>query len=485
MDTTPENQKIQNLVSELKPIDIRSALFKSKDFNFIVTGKDEDGKICTHLKQEEALQILTANIVEEFLYGGAAGGAKTWTGCCWLLFMCINYPGTRWFVARKELKDIIDSVYVTFKKVCDTYGFSDYKFNGQKHFIQFGNGSHINLIEVSYKPSDPMFEGVGSTEYTGGWMEEVGEIHPQAYIVLRTRIGRHLNKKYGIKKMMFMSGNPKKNWTKTQFYDKDKAGTIESHKRYLGCLVTENPFIEKDYVESLRRLASEDKASFERLFKGNWEYEDNPNALCDYEMIEAIFSNNHVPQGQTFITADIARFGSDKAVICVWRGWRLIELKTFDVSKTTDIQLLITQLRLKYHIPKNRCVGDADGVGGGVIDNTGIKAFINNATPIREQGDNQNYKNLQVQCLFHLARIINEGKIWIMCELSEKQRSDIKQELDQIHSKLNDIGKLDCKSKSDIKQDIGRSPDYRDAIFMRVFFDLKPNKRRFMGSILR
>ena len=479
-------EKLRELIDKTpKKIYIRAELFKTKDFKFIVKGKDEDGVIKTHEQQEQALQILTSNIYEEFLYGGAAGGAKTWTGCVWLLFMGILYPGTRYFVARKELKDIVDSVYVTFVKVCRAYGFTDFKFNAVKHFIQFGNGSHINLIEVSYKPSDPMFESVGSTEYTCGWMEEVGEIHPQAYIVLRTRIGRHLNKENGIKKMMFMTGNPKKNWTKTEFYDKDKSGAIEAHKTYLSCLVTENPFIEKDYVESLRRLALEDKAMFERLFKGNWEYEDNPNALCDYEMIESIFSNDHVVQGNTFLTADIARFGSDKAVICVWRGWRMIEMKTFDISKTTELQLMIRQLRLKYHIPKARCVGDADGVGGGVIDNTGIKGFINNATPLRERHKTVNYKNLQVQCLYHLAKKINEGGLWIMCEVSAKQKADIMQELDQIHSKLSDMGKLDCKSKSDIKQDIGRSPDYRDAILMRVFFDLKPITMRFMGSVAR
>ena len=234
--------KLQEIISKVTPIDVRSELFKQKDFSFIVTGKDEDGVIQTHKKQEEALQILTSNVYEEFLYGGAAGGAKTWTGCTWILFMCIIYPGTRYFIARKELKDIVDSVYVTFCKVCKAYGFTDFKFNAVKHFIQFGNGSHINLIEVTYKPSDPMFESVGSTEYTCGWMEEVGEIHPQAYIVLRTRIGRHLNKENNIKKMMFMTGNPKKNWTKSEFYDKDKAKSIESHKYYLTCLVTENPY---------------------------------------------------------------------------------------------------------------------------------------------------------------------------------------------------------------------------------------------------
>ncbi len=468
-----ENYEISELLSKANPIDIRAELFRQKDFSFIVTGKDEDGLIQTHQKQEEVLKLLVANLYEEILYGGAAGGAKTWTGCVWILFMCIIYPGTKYFIARKELKDIDESVMFTWAKVCKAYGFSDFKYNSVKHFILFGNGSHINLMEVTYKPSDPLFEDLGSTEYTCGWIEEVGQIHPQAYIVLRTRVGRHLNKEFGIKKMTFMTGNPKKNWTKVQFYDKHIAGSLEKHKKYLPCLVTENPFIEKDYIESLKRLATESKADYERLYKGNWDYEDNPNALCEYEMIEEIFRNDHVPQGKTYITADVARFGSDKAVVGVWRGWRLIYVHALDISKTTEIQLLIHTLRIKYRIPKNRCIADEDGVGGGVVDNCGIKGFKNGSKAVREKGDNPNYKNLQVQCLYHLARRINEGELYIMAELSQEQQAHIKEELDQIHSKLSDTGKLDCKSKSDIKQDIGRSPDYRDMILMRVYFDIK------------
>jgi len=266
------------------------------------------------------------------------------------------------------------------------------------------------------------------------------------------------------------------------FYDKDKNGTLESDKRYLPCLITENPFIEKAYVENLRKLAQKDKSLYERLFKGNWDYEENPNALCDYEMIELVYDNDHVIEGQTFLTADIARYGSDKAVIFIWRGWVIIDVMVFDISKTTDIEHSIRIYQRKYQIPKSRCIGDADGVGGGVIDGTGIVGFVNNARPIKEKGDMPNYKNLQVQCLYKLADKVNEGGIHINCDLSTKQKEEIMEELDQIQSKNTNERKLDCKSKAEIKQDIGRSPDYRDALLMRVYFDLKSVKRKFVGS---
>ena len=190
-----DQRKIDEVTNGLKPIDLMAELFRKGDFSFIVEGVDEDGNKVSHEKQRQALEILTSGKYDEFLYGGAAGGAKTWTGCVWIMFMSLCYPGIKSFIGRNQLGDILDSVKVTFDKVAKAYGFEDYNFNAQKNFITFGNGSHINMIEVKYKPSDPMYEDVGSTEYTIGWGEEIGEWHETAATVLGSRVGRHLNKK--------------------------------------------------------------------------------------------------------------------------------------------------------------------------------------------------------------------------------------------------------------------------------------------------
>lgn len=78
-----------------------------------------------HEKQDEALRVLTDGAHVEILYGGAAGGAKSWTGAVWLLFMCLCHPGTKWFIGRAELKRITQSTHITFKRVCTMYGVPD------------------------------------------------------------------------------------------------------------------------------------------------------------------------------------------------------------------------------------------------------------------------------------------------------------------------------------------------------------------------
>jgi phage terminase large subunit len=491
--------RLEGLMEDINLLDLRIELFKQGNFDFIVEGTANNsemtwnrGEIATHEKQKQALEILTSNTYDQFLYGGAAGGAKSFTGMSWILFSALAHSGTRYFIARNELKAIRESVLVTFEEVCKHYGITDFKYNSVLNYIKFPNGSEINLIEVSYKPSDPDYKVVGSTLYTSGWFEEVGEINEKAVTVLSTRINRWGVDENDLKGIVFLTGNPAKNWTKTKFYDKDRTGQLDIDnldeinfkRKYLSCLVTENPFISYRYIASLRKQASNDVAIYERLFKGNWDYDDNPYQLAEQEMIEQIFSNDHVPKGIGYISADVARFGSDKAQIGYWSGWNLERVITLDISKTTDIELAIRTLRMKYKVPKNRVIIDSDGVGGGVVDGTGGKGFKNNGKPIGVTKDTPNYKNLQVQCLYLLAQKINEGGINISADLTSNQKEEIKAELAQIQAKgdQDPERKLDCKSKGDIKQDIGRSPDWRDMIFQRVWFDLKKERRPMVSS---
>lgn len=465
-------------MSELSPIlSARVEMFKRGIFDFITCIGDKK-----HEKQEQALRILTNDTTVEFLYGGAAGGAKSWTGCSWLTFSALAYPDTHWFVGRESLKRLRESTHLTFSKVFAQYGIKigeDVKYNGQDHYWEFANGSRIDYLDLRYLPSDALYERYGSVEYTGGWIEEGGEINFGAFDTLKTRIGRHLNDKHGLLRKLFVTCNPKKNWMYTTFYKPYTNDTLPADRSYLPALVTDNPFNEKGYIQALE--STTDKVKKERLLKGNWDYDDNPNAMCSYDAIQAIFNNDlAVDDGFKYITADIARFGSDKARIGVWEGWRLIEHVSFDISKTTDIQKTITHLRQKHRIPKRQAIADEDGVGGGVVDNTGIIGFTNNGRPF----EGENYQNLQTQCAYKLAERINNGEFGIDCDLSEEDKEDIATELGQLQTyDVDSDGKLKIKPKELIKQDIGHSPDWRDLFLMRSYFDYKKPSKKDVAAL--
>ena len=125
-------------------------------------------------KQHIAYQYLKDNNTKYLLFGGGAGGGKSWLGCEWLITNCYFYEGSKWFIGRNELSRLMKSSFETFKKVCKYHGIpeSDWKLNGQYNFIEFKNGSRIDLLDLAYKPSDSEYERFGSLEYTGGWIEE-------------------------------------------------------------------------------------------------------------------------------------------------------------------------------------------------------------------------------------------------------------------------------------------------------------------------
>ncbi len=401
---------------------------------------------------------------------------NSWTGAVDLAFKCLLYPNSNWFIGRQELKRLTESTLKTFFKVCRTYGIEDYKYNAQRFFIRFGNGSNIDLLELKYKPSDPDYERYGSTEYTGGWIDEIAEVDFGAYDVLRTRIGRHMNDEYNVKAKIFATCNPTKAWAKRYFYDPAKKKEHPNYIKYVASLVTDNPFIDQGYVEKLKRTS--DKTKRERLLEGNWDYDDSENALCKYEDILAIFSNNHIKaSGNYYITADVARFGSDKAVLLVWDDWTVVDYVTFPKSSITELSDAILDLREKWGVPRYKCLADEDGVGGGLVDVAGIEGFVNNRSPIMVENSDDyfrpNYSNLQTQCAYFLVEKINLNKLYISCTMRSSDMEEVLEEFGQLQSyRVDDDRKLHILPKKEIKKNIGRSPDWRDAFLMRSYFDI-------------
>jgi len=436
-------------------------------------------------KQNEAWEALQKKRV--VFFGGGAGGGKSWWLCETRLINCYLYPGYKSFIGRQELKRLMQSTYVTWNKVCKFHGIpqGDWKLNGQYNYIEFFNGSRIDLLDLKFAPSDPLYERFGSLEYTDGAIEEAGEVNFLAYDVLQSRIGRHLSDK--LKPTIAITGNPKKNWTYKEFYKRDKEGTLPEDQEFIQSLYTDNPYTAKEYGEQLSNI--KDKATKQRLMFGNWEYEDDPSALIDYDSIVDLYTNKAEESDKRYLSADIARYGHDKTVISLWKGFECYKMITYEKQGLDVTSEKIKELLAKEHIPYSNCVIDDDGVGGGVVDNLrGAKGFVNNSVAIEERiegkitelKDNkvievkQNYQNLKTQCYYKLAEAINNHKISLKIT-DEKVKALLEEELEQVKTKDSDKdGKLKIVPKDEVKEMIGRSPDYSDNLMMRMYFEIQP-----------
>jgi phage terminase large subunit len=423
-------------------------------------------KIKLQPKQIEAAEYWCDNTTEEILFGGAKGGTKSFTGCTLIFSDALIYPGTLYFIARHDLNDLRKYTTVSISEVFTFMGLKieNYaKYNGQDSCFELYNDSKVFFIDCKKLPSDPEYHRFGSLQFTRGWFEEIGQINSLAIINLSASVGRWKNSEYNLKRKLLMTCNPYKGFAYNNFYLPSKNGTLPEYRKFITSLPTDNKYLTADYLKALDRLPENER---QRLKFGNWEYDNDPNTLIDFDVINNMFSNIYAENGNKRIVSDIARYGSDRAIITVWEGWRLIEYITFDISSTEQIKNAINALRIKHSVQLSDILCDEDGVGGGVVDGLRCRGFVNNS-----KAQNPAYQNLKSECGYKLAECAY--KIYITCELPDIEIEMIQQELGMLKTYDTDKdGKLRIMPKEKIKENIGRSPDWLDIFIMRMYYEI-------------
>jgi phage terminase large subunit len=423
-------------------------------------------------KQRQALRYMLDDSTTELLYGGAAGGGKSYLLCAYAIITCLKYPGVRGLIGRSKLDALKKTTLNTFFEVCLEWNIKageHYNYNAQSNVIKFSNGSEILLKDLFLYPSDTNFDSLGSLELTFACIDEANQITEKAKNVLSSRLRYKLDE-YGLIPKLYMSCNPAKGWV-YNIYKESREGVLPKYKKFIQALVTDNKHISKHYTEQLNKL---DEISKARLLRGDWEYDDSKDALIEYDAIVNLFSNV-VPTGDKYITADIARFGKDKTVIYYWNGLQVVEIVVMDMSSMVDVANKIKEIQQREGVVLSNILVDEDGVGGGAKDILRCKGFVNNSRPLRAE----NYQNLKAQCSYKLAELINKGQIGVSTN-SIKIKEALIQELEQIRRiNIDKDGKLSILSKDKIKDLIGRSPDYSDALMMRCYYEIRVSTGKY------
>lgn len=450
-------------------------------------------------KQHLAWQKLEDSVTETVLYGGAAGGGKTFLGCVWKVKRRIQYPNTRGLIVREERSSLVESTLVTYKKVLnDVFGFVediDYIISFNPYIsCEFWNGSVEIFKQLPYLPRDPNYEYLGSKEYTDAFLEEASQIKEKGYEVAKSRVRWKLSE-YNLIPKVLITCNPTQNWIYKEFYNPHRKGTLESDRAFIPALVTDNPDTEfvRIYLNSLNKI--KDPVLRSRLRDGDWDYSDDDKVLFRQEDLINLFFNYHVKSPVEFkdrwITADTARYGKDSTVIYVWYGLAVIERLEIKHSRlneknaTEETIEKITQLEKKHNVFRTQIIIDELGAGGGgVIDGLrGCIAFAGSSSA-KKVNDNlfEQYNNLKSQCVYKLSEYIADKKIYFALKNPEIEQKIITEA--KAHRKHNfDNGlKLSVTPKDEIKELLnGTSPDDFDNFIMRMFPEIKENYDPYAG----
>ena len=228
-------------------------------------GTDRNGQ---PLYKAVCLNCGNEDIPQAILEGGAAGGGKSWLGSAWLISSCIRWDDMRMVVARLTLKSLRESTWNTIRSIVRNWGLEE-------------DNSKIIMKELADTLIDPDFQRLGSSEYSGAFVDEVGQISKKAIDVLGSRIRWKVESTTVVPKLL-MSTNPCLGWVRDRFVMDEEGNDVvlQKHDRYIPFSVFDNPDekFRRAYLVALDNI--KDRATKERLKYGNWNWVDTNEAAA-------------------------------------------------------------------------------------------------------------------------------------------------------------------------------------------------------------
>ncbi|MEQ9091798.1 MAG: phage terminase large subunit [Balneola sp.] len=417
-------------------------------------------------KQKQALKEWVNDEVDDIVYGGSKGSGKSYLGISAIFSDALMYPQTHYFIARKQLNDLRKHTIPSINEVFTSWNLTDsyYKYNGQDNYYTLYNGSIVYMLDAKYVPSDPEYQRFGSMQMTRGMIEEAGEFERDAKNNLLASVGRWKNDVYGINGKIIQTCNPAKNYLYTDYYLKDKNGTLPKEKRFIQAFPQDNKKLPDGYLEQLERNLSQSQK--ERLLYGNWEYSDDPEQLIQYQWLVDCMSTEFI-DGMSSLGADVARFGDDSTVLLGGKGNRVDYIIKRENNDTVETAKDIMFLMNEKSISAERVGVDVVGLGAGTVDRLAedyvyVRSLSGGQKAEEDPETIYEFNNLRSQMYWQAREDIKNGKL-CFGDLEPNDRDKIFDDLTSVRYSFQGMKKIVIESKDDIKKRLGRSPDYGDA----------------------
>ena len=203
----------------------------------------------------------------ETLYGGAAGGGKSYAQCIDALLYALQYPKSKQLILRRTFPELDKSIIRT---VLEVYPAESYKYNQSSHTCTFFNGA---LIDFAFCDAEKDVYKYQSAEYDVIRFDELTHFTETMYKYLISRC-RGAN---SFPKMIKSSTNPGHighTWVKARFIDSSPPMVLKEYEEgsriFIPAKVDENQFLmraDPDYVKRLKMLPENQRKA---LLDGDW-----------------------------------------------------------------------------------------------------------------------------------------------------------------------------------------------------------------------
>lgn len=212
----------------------------------------------------------------ETLFGGAAGGGKSYGQLVDALLYALKYPKSKQIIFRSTFADLEKSL---IRVSLDIYPLSIADYNSSKHTWKFNNGSIIDFGYIQYEKDVYQYQ---SAEYDVIRFDELTHFTEfmYTYMISRCRGANTYPKRI---KSSTNPGGVGHAWVKERFIDIGEPNVIHNCKLETGeevtrifipSLVTDNKFMleyDPDYIKRLDALPEKERKA---LKYGDWDIYD-------------------------------------------------------------------------------------------------------------------------------------------------------------------------------------------------------------------
>lgn len=205
---------------------------------------------------------------DEVLYGGAAGGGKSYGQIVDAFLCALKYEGIKQLILRTSFPELERSLILTAQEIIPQRCCS---YNATKHRLSFRNGS---TIEFGYLSNDSAVSMYQSAEYDIIRFDELTHFSEYQYTYMQSRI-RGVNNFPKQIKSSTNPGNVGHAWVKERFIDiapPEEIVEIGGRTRvFIPAKLTDNDFLmnsDPEYMERLKALPENEKKA---LLYGDWD----------------------------------------------------------------------------------------------------------------------------------------------------------------------------------------------------------------------
>ena len=248
----------------------------------------------------------------EVLFGGAAGGGKSYGQVADALLFALKYPKSKQLILRRTFAELDKSL---IRLALSLYPKEIYSFNQSSHTGKFVNGS---IIDFGYCAGELDVYQYQSAEYDVIRFDELTHFTESQYIYLISRV-RGANDYPKQVKSTTNPGGIGHGWVKARFVDPSPAGEPfigeDGLRRiFIPSLLSDNKFLEEGDPEYRKRLLALPERERRALLYGDWNIFEG-QYFTEFDPMRHVIAPFEIPVSwRKYRTID---YGLDR-LACLW-----------------------------------------------------------------------------------------------------------------------------------------------------------------------